>query len=85
MFKVLPASHLPEQSQKPSGPSMDTILWLIAITCIILWFRQHAHKSKFPLPPGPPADPIIGHLRYIPPENPEDKIAEWSRQYGRYF
>ena len=83
--KVLPAPHLPEQSQKPSCPSMGTILWLIVITCIILWFRQRAHKSKFPLPPGPPADPIIGHLRYIPPENPEDKIAEWSRQYGRYF
>ena len=83
--KVLPAPHFPEHSQKPLSPSMGTILWLIAITSFILWFRQRTHKSKFPLPPGPPADPIIGHLRYIPPENPEGKIAEWSRQYGVCF
>jgi len=61
---------------------MNAISWSIAITCIFLWLRQRRYKSRFPLPPGPPADPIIGHLRYIPSENPEDKFAEWSKKYG---
>ena len=65
---------------------MSTILWLIPIICIVLWLKRLAStsRSKLSLPPGPPADPFIGHLRYIPSENPEDKFSEWSKQYGMY-
>ncbi|KAI0340696.1 cytochrome P450 [Trametopsis cervina] len=35
------------------------------------------------LPPGPPAHPILGHLRVIPPSNVRaETFYEWSRQYG---
>jgi len=61
---------------------MGAISWFIAVIWIALWLRQRVYKSRFPLPSGPPADPMIGHMRYIPPGNPEDKFAEWSRQYG---
>lgn len=36
-----------------------------------------------PLPPSPPSDPILGHLRYIPPKNPELQYAEWAKVYGK--
>ncbi|KAJ6570526.1 cytochrome P450, partial [Mycena vulgaris] len=34
------------------------------------------------LPPGPPADPIIGHLRVIPASGQAKTFYEWSRIYG---
>jgi len=82
-FVVLANTSLPRDSQH-SGLSMSIILWLIAIIFIVLGLKRLASalRSKFPLPPGPPADPFIGHLRYIPSDNPEDKFSEWSKQYG---
>jgi len=65
-FVVLTNPSLPRDSQH-SGLSMSIILWLIAIICIVLGLKRLASASrfKFPLPPGPPADPFIGHLRYM--------------------
>ncbi|KAG5650207.1 hypothetical protein H0H81_000308 [Sphagnurus paluster] len=39
-------------------------------------------KKHPPLPPGPPAEPIIGHLRKIPAENQENVFHEWGKIYG---
>jgi len=63
---------------------MSIILWSIVIICIAIGLKRlaSASRSKLSLPPGPPADPVIGHLRYIPSDNPEDKFSEWSKQYG---
>lgn len=35
-----------------------------------------------PLPPGPPSDPIIGHLRMIPSQRQPNAFYEWSKVYG---
>ncbi|KAK0204101.1 cytochrome P450 [Desarmillaria ectypa] len=35
-----------------------------------------------PLPPGPPSDPIIGHLRIIPSQRLQNAFHEWSKAYG---
>ena len=37
------------------------------------------------LPPGPPADPIIGHARKIPLDEPYRTYAEWGKQYGAFY
>ena len=39
-------------------------------------------RPKSPLPPGPPADPLIGHLRVMPTKNQEDVFHEWGKLYG---
>ncbi|KAF4597210.1 hypothetical protein EYR40_007662 [Pleurotus pulmonarius] len=36
----------------------------------------------FPLPPSPPSDPLIGHLRKILPEHAEHTFGEWAKKYG---
>ncbi|KAF7424558.1 hypothetical protein PC9H_009865 [Pleurotus ostreatus] len=36
----------------------------------------------FPLPPSPPADPLIGHLRKIPLVHAEHTFVEWAKKYG---
>lgn len=57
------------------------------VSCIVL-FALAARlvtrkRSNLPLPPGPPADPLLGHLRIIPdPETRAETFHEWSKQYG---
>ncbi|EXJ93802.1 hypothetical protein A1O1_02195 [Capronia coronata CBS 617.96] len=43
-------------------------------------FGKRTPKSC--LPPGPPAEPIIGHLRIIPEDHPEYQYTEWGKQYN---
>ncbi|KIP01864.1 hypothetical protein PHLGIDRAFT_131056 [Phlebiopsis gigantea 11061_1 CR5-6] len=45
-----------------------------------LWSKRQRHA--LPLPPGPPADPFLGHLRLMPSHNPHETFFEWSKQYG---
>ncbi|KAJ3574063.1 hypothetical protein NP233_g2019 [Leucocoprinus birnbaumii] len=56
-------------------------LAVLSVTGLGFWLKCR-NKSSLPLPLGLPADPIIGHLRLIPPEAPADKLAEWGRMYG---
>ncbi|THU78576.1 hypothetical protein K435DRAFT_876480 [Dendrothele bispora CBS 962.96] len=39
-------------------------------------------KSKLPFPPGPPKEPILGHLRVMPSEDQGDVFHEWAKVYG---
>lgn len=39
----------------------------------------------YPLPPSPPADPLIGHLWKIPTVHAEHTFVEWAKKYGRYL
>ncbi|KAF9443654.1 cytochrome P450 [Macrolepiota fuliginosa MF-IS2] len=55
-------------------------LLAIALAWGITLRRRRA--LRVPLPPSPPSDPILGHLRYIPPKNPELQYTAWSKIYG---
>ncbi|KAL0568576.1 hypothetical protein V5O48_013405 [Marasmius crinis-equi] len=59
-------------------------LFIASVFCISIW-TQHAvrqRRQKYALPPGPPGDPLIGHLRIIPTERQADIFHEWSKVYG---
>ncbi|KAI0093006.1 cytochrome P450 [Irpex rosettiformis] len=46
--------------------------------------RRKLHR--LPLPPGPPAEPIIGHMRLFPDvETTAETFHEWSQKYGDVF
>ncbi|KAF5376707.1 hypothetical protein D9615_007824 [Tricholomella constricta] len=49
---------------------------------LFLWVKITA-KGHPPLPPGPPAEPIIGHMRKIQPEDQENQFYEWGKIYGK--
>ncbi|KAG6826714.1 hypothetical protein H0H92_014761 [Tricholoma furcatifolium] len=51
------------------------------VTAFYVFIRLKKRRHP-PLPPGPPADPIIGHLRSIPAENQEEVFYQWGKQYG---
>jgi len=40
------------------------------------------HNKHPALPPGPPADPIVGHIRLIPSHHQETLFYEWGKIYG---
>ncbi|KXN82394.1 O-methylsterigmatocystin oxidoreductase [Leucoagaricus sp. SymC.cos] len=68
-------------SFKLSTINASAILSVTVLTVLGVWLKTR-RKVKLPLPPSPPGDPILRHLRYIPAEGPEDQFAEWSKEYG---
>ncbi|KAF9459534.1 cytochrome P450 [Collybia nuda] len=57
------------------------LLALFGCALLYTYFRIRS-KHRPPLPPGPPADPIIGHLRLIPPDGQETLFYELGKKYG---
>ena len=57
---------------------------VLVIICLALLTYLHCRRKRrcLPLPPGPPADPFIGHLRVLPRQNPQDTYYAWGKQYG---
>ncbi|KIY45060.1 cytochrome P450 [Fistulina hepatica ATCC 64428] len=55
------------------------IVILFAALCLVLW---NLNRKKHPYPPGPPADPIIGHFRIMPSSSQEEVFHEWAKTYG---
>jgi hypothetical protein len=39
-------------------------------------------RSSLPLPPSPPADPLIGHIRLMPSKDEAIFFHELGKQYG---
>jgi hypothetical protein len=57
------------------------IVTFLSLLGFIVIFRRK-RSLNVPLPPSPPSDFILGHLRRIPSENPEIQYAEWAQIYG---
>ena len=47
----------------------------------LFWIKSSRQTS---LPPGPPSDPILGHLRVIPTKNQAEIFHSWAKLYGPY-
>ena len=67
---------------------IDTVLRLpivaggFLVWALVKWIR---FRGRPPLPPGPPADPIIGHLRIMPSDHNDTFFYELSKKYGAFF
>lgn len=60
---------------------MHITLPLLVVTLVVWVIYSRATKRGQPLPPGPPGEPILGHLRVIPQDHPEYQYAQWGRDY----
>ncbi|KAF9262274.1 cytochrome P450 [Marasmius fiardii PR-910] len=56
-------------------------LGLASFALVLSWFLKN-RTPKPSLPPGPPADPLIGHLRIMPTRDTAETLHEWSKTYG---
>ena len=55
----------------------------VVVLCAVVARLSLKKRQKSPLPPGPPADPLIGHLRIFPePQTTAETFYDWSLQYG---
>ncbi|KAI0977223.1 putative cytochrome P450 oxidoreductase [Xylaria arbuscula] len=61
---------------------MIVIIATIGVLVLLLRRRVLGVKRRLPLPPGPPGEPLIGHLRVIPAEHPEFQYAQWAKEYN---
>ncbi|KAL0954548.1 hypothetical protein HGRIS_003514 [Hohenbuehelia grisea] len=63
---------------------MSIIVWtIISGLFVFVWYKSRtSDRGRLPLPPGPPADPVIGHLRVIPPNDFGSVFHEWGKAYG---
>ncbi|KAG4030304.1 hypothetical protein MFRU_012g00460 [Monilinia fructicola] len=62
----------------PAAPSVMFVLLVAVPTFSVLW-RLFFHTSPYPLPPRPRGEPVLGHIRLVPTENPHlyyQKLAE---------
>ncbi|KFA72636.1 hypothetical protein S40288_03358 [Stachybotrys chartarum IBT 40288] len=59
------------------------MLLAVAVLAILPFLYRRLHQPKgLPLPPGPPGEPLIGHLRIIPVDHPEYDYTRWGKQYN---
>ncbi|KAF9258780.1 cytochrome P450 [Marasmius fiardii PR-910] len=47
--------------------------------CVLVLLRP---RTREPFPPGPPREPLIGHLRIMPQEKQAEVFHEWAKTYG---
>lgn len=64
------------------GLALGLALAIGAILLLVRTGSSWSRRSRLPLPPGPPGEPILGHLRIIPAYSPEYAYMQWSKEYG---
>ncbi|KAJ7600409.1 cytochrome P450 [Mycena floridula] len=52
----------------------------LSIIAILVWFKGRRKRSS--LPPGPPAEPFIGHFRLFPTHDAHKAFQSWAKTYG---
>ncbi|KAJ8088580.1 hypothetical protein PM082_013823 [Marasmius tenuissimus] len=60
---------------------MGLVLSAVCLLSLMLWLAKARSRGRS-LPPGPRADPLIGHLRIIPTQKTAETFHDWSRIYG---
>ena len=53
------------------------------VILVLLKLPWRSKKSPTSLPPGPPAEFLLGHARIFPREQPQYKLAQWAKKYGK--
>ncbi|GJE97076.1 cytochrome P450 [Phanerochaete sordida] len=62
---------------------LTTLAVLVFLCVFILVQTARRRRSRLPYPPGPPADPLIGHLRILPDtDSAAEVFHSWSQTYG---
>ncbi len=88
VYRSIPAVQ--SQYKGEGDDSLDSITMAISPTTVAVLafgfllstYLKRRTTKRPPLPPGPPADPFIGHLRIMPSDQQELVFHEWAKTYG---
>ena len=61
---------------------VQPVIAVFAALVVAFVYVRFRSSSRLPLPPGPPGEPLLGHLRIIPANNPERAYQDWSREFN---
>ncbi|KAI0748969.1 cytochrome P450 [Irpex lacteus] len=80
--RALYCPHLGQEYLAASWPRYARFMEAVVL-CALVARHISRKRHSLPLPPGPPADPLIGHLRAFPePHNTAEVLHDWSLKYG---
>lgn len=60
------------------------LLYVFFLSLLFLYARNVRNK-QVRLPPGPPGDPFIGHVRQVPLEGSFKIFASWRKVFGKSY
>ncbi|KAI9646142.1 hypothetical protein NHQ30_005582 [Ciborinia camelliae] len=63
-----------------SVSSVILLLLVAALTLSVIW-RLWFKTSQYPFPPSPPGEPILGHIRLVPTEDPHLYYQKLSQEH----
>ncbi|GLB38520.1 putative cytochrome p450 [Lyophyllum shimeji] len=61
---------------------VDGLSLVVAAALVLFILKIRLSKKRLPLPPGPPADPLLGHLRLIPSSGQDVFFHNLGKTYG---
>jgi hypothetical protein len=65
-----------------SFPNGVFLVLLLIVAVVWKFTLGRKPSTSAPLPPGPPGDPIIGHVRMVPSSRPELSFQKWGEEYN---
>jgi cytochrome P450 len=67
----------------PIMPYFNGVLLVLLVLGAVAWKITTSRRTvaSAPLPPGPPADPIIGHVRVNPTDRREVCYQKWGKEF----
>jgi hypothetical protein len=60
-----------------------TFFGALALLLVLAFASSQLRNRGKVLPPGPPTDPIIGHVRSMPLEYAWRTFGEWGKKWGK--
>ena len=61
-----------------------TVIASVALALLAVALHVRALLRNQKLPPGPPGDPFIGHVRHMPSKHAYVYNTELNKQYGEH-
>jgi hypothetical protein len=66
---------------------MNSLLFYVVdvllVAVVVAIFAKSRTARRSPLPPGPPAEPFIGHARLLPKKGEAEFFHEMRKTYGK--
>jgi hypothetical protein len=72
----------PYISDLPMVARLGLLAGLLGLSAYFLVQITRRKKHSYPLPPSPPSEAILGHLRLLPLENVHLKHWDYAKQFG---